>query len=87
MMAGLHGVGKTTTAGKLAHNLKKQARTRCLLLLMSIVRCYQTVADSGEQLGVKVFSMGDRQDGVAVCKAVMAAANTGGYDYVILTLW
>ncbi|HOP80017.1 MAG TPA: signal recognition particle protein, partial [Armatimonadota bacterium] len=85
MMAGLHGAGKTTTAGKLAHNLKKQGKNP-LLVAADVYRpaAIKQLQTLGEQLGVKVFSMGDRQDGVAVCKAAMAAANTGGHDYVIL---
>lgn len=85
MLAGLHGAGKTTTAGKLAHNLKKQGKNP-LLVAADVYRpaAIKQLQTLGEQLGVKVFAMGDKQDGVAVCKAAMSAANTGGHDYVIL---
>lgn len=85
MMAGLHGAGKTTTAGKLANNLKKQGKNP-LLVAADVYRpaAIKQLQTLGEQLGVKVFAMGDKQDGVAVCKAAMSAASTGGHDYVIL---
>ncbi len=85
MLAGLHGAGKTTTAGKLAYLLKKQGKNP-LLVAADVYRpaAIKQLQTLGEQLGVKVFSMGDRNDGVAVCKAAMSAAATSGHDYVIL---
>lgn len=85
MMAGLHGSGKTTTASKLAFNLKKQGRNPLLVAAdvhrPAAIKQLQTL---GDQIGVKVFTIGDRPDGAAVCKAAMAAAASGGHDYVIL---
>ena len=85
MLAGLHGSGKTTTAAKLAHSLKKQGNNP-LLVAADVYRpaAVKQLETLGAQLGVKVFAMGDKQDGVAVCKAAMAAADSGGHDYVIL---
>ncbi len=85
MMAGLHGAGKTTTAGKLAFMLKKQGRNP-LLVAADVYRpaAIKQLQTLGEQLGIKVFAMGDRNDGVAVARAAMSAAATGGHDYVIL---
>lgn len=85
MLSGLHGAGKTTTAGKLAFNLKKQGKNP-LLVAADVYRpaAIKQLHTLGEQIGVKVFSMGDKQDGVAVCKAAMSAASSGGHDYVIL---
>ncbi|MEN6372556.1 MAG: signal recognition particle protein [Armatimonadota bacterium] len=85
MLSGLHGAGKTTTAGKLAFNLKKQGKNP-LLVAADVYRpaAIKQLNTLGEQIGVKVFSMGDKQDGVAVCKAAMSAAANGGHDYVIL---
>lgn len=85
MLAGLHGSGKTTTAAKLAHNLKKQGRNP-LLVAADVYRpaAIKQLQTLGDQLGIKVFSMGDKQNGVAVSKAAIAAANSGGHDYVIL---
>lgn len=85
MMAGLHGSGKTTTASKLAFSLKKQGKNPLLVAAdvhrPAAIKQLQTL---GEQIGVKVFAIGDKQDGAAVCKAAMAAASAGGHDHVIL---
>lgn len=85
MVVGLHGAGKTTTAGKLAYSLKKQGRNP-LLVAADVYRpaAIKQLQTLGEQLGVKVFSMGDKHDGVAVSKAAMSAADSGGHDYVVL---
>ncbi len=85
MMAGLHGAGKTTTAAKLANMLKKQGKNP-LLVAADVYRpaAIKQLQTLGEQLDIKVFSMGDKQDGVAVARAGMSAAQTGGHDYVIL---
>jgi len=85
MLAGLHGSGKTTTAGKLAHSLKKQGKNP-LLVAADVCRpaAVKQLQTLGEQLGVKVFAMGGNQDGVGVCRAAMSAANSRGHDYVIL---
>jgi signal recognition particle subunit SRP54 len=65
--------------------LKKQGRNP-LLVAADVYRpaAIKQLQTLGEQLGVKVFSMGDLRDGVAVSKAAMSAANSGGHDYVIL---
>jgi signal recognition particle subunit SRP54 len=85
MMAGLHGAGKTTTAAKLANMLKKQGKNP-LLVAADVYRpaAIKQLQTLGDQLGIKVFSIGDKQDAVAVAKAAMVAANAGGHDHVIL---
>ncbi|MBI2842603.1 MAG: signal recognition particle protein [Armatimonadetes bacterium] len=85
MLAGLHGSGKTTTAAKLAFSLKKQGKNP-LLVAADVYRpaAIKQLQTLGEQLGVKVFAMGDKQDGVAVCRAALSSANSEGHDHVIL---
>jgi signal recognition particle subunit SRP54 len=85
MLAGLHGSGKTTTCGKLANMLKKQGKNP-LLVAADIYRpaAVKQLQTLGEQLGIRVFSLGDAPDAVAVAKAAMKAAETGGNDPVIL---
>lgn len=85
MLAGLHGSGKTTTCGKLAHLLKKQGKNP-LLVAADIYRpaAVKQLQTLGEQLSVKVFSLGDASDALAVAKGAMKAAETGGHDVVIL---
>jgi signal recognition particle subunit SRP54 len=85
MLVGLHGSGKTTTAGKLAYMLKKQGRSPMLVAAdvhrPAAVKQLETLA---EQVGVSFFSLPGSRDGAEVCKAALVAADRNGSDYVIL---
>jgi len=85
MLAGLHGSGKTTTAGKLALLLRKQGKNP-LMAAADIHRpaAVKQLETLGDQLGIKVFSLEHAQDAVAVAKAAIKAATSGGHDTVIL---
>lgn len=85
MLSGLHGSGKTTTAGKLGQLLKKQGKNP-LLVAADVYRpaAVKQLQTLGEQLGIKVFSLGEIKDAVAVAKGAIKAAETGGHDHVIL---
>ena len=84
MLCGLQGSGKTTTAGKLAATLKKQA-ARPLLCATDIYRpaAIEQLQQIGEQVGVDVFAMGENQP-VAIAKAAYAHAQSAGLDPVII---
>ena len=85
MVSGLHGSGKTTTVAKLANLLKKQGKNP-LLVAADVYRpaAITQLETLGKQIGVKVFSMGDRHDPVDVCKAAVKSAESEGLDCVIL---
>jgi signal recognition particle subunit SRP54 len=85
MLAGLQGSGKTTTAAKLANLMKKQGR-RPLLVAADVYRpaAIKQLQVLGGQLQVPVFSLGERQDPVAIAKAAVSSASSGGHDVVIL---
>lgn len=85
MVAGLQGSGKTTTAAKLANLLRKQGR-KPLLVAADIYRpaAIKQLQVLGEQLSIPVFSLGDKQDPVSICKAAVGSAQTNGQDVVIL---
>jgi signal recognition particle subunit SRP54 len=85
MMAGLQGSGKTTTAAKLANLFRKQGR-RPLLVAADVYRpaAIKQLQVLGEQLQIPVFSLGDKQDPVAIAKAAVSSASSGGHDVVIL---
>ena len=85
MVAGLHGAGKTTYVAKLADTLKKQGK-KPLLVAGDVYRpaAIKQLATLGEQVGVEVFDIGDKQDAVAVAKAAMKAARSTGNDYVLI---
>ncbi|MDH7602607.1 MAG: signal recognition particle protein [Armatimonadota bacterium] len=85
MVVGLHGSGKTTNIAKLANLLKKQGR-RPLLVAGDVYRpaAIKQLRTLGEQIGVDVFDIGDRQDAVAVAKAALSYAKSHGHDYVLI---
>ncbi|WP_027718711.1 signal recognition particle protein [Desulfovirgula thermocuniculi] len=85
MMVGLHGAGKTTTAAKLAGYLRKQGR-RPLLVAADVYRpaAVKQLQVLGDQLGIPVFSMGDRQDPVNIARAAVEHASGQGWDVVII---
>jgi signal recognition particle subunit SRP54 len=85
MLVGLQGSGKTTTAAKLANLLRKQGR-RPLLVAADIYRpaAIKQLQVLGEQLGIPVFTLGDKQDPVTIGKAAVGAAESGGQDVIIL---
>ena len=85
MVAGLHGAGKTTQVAKLANMFKKQGR-KPLLVAGDVYRpaAILQLRTLGEQVGVDVFDIGDKQDAVAVAKAALSHARSNGNDPVLI---
>src|SRR5207249_1907953 len=85
LLVGLHGAGKTTTAGKLAIRLVKGGR-RPLLVATDLRRpaAVAQLAAVGQQTGVPVFSRPGATDPVAVATAALAEAKRHGHDVVII---
>lgn len=85
MMCGLQGAGKTTTAAKLAGQLKSKGK-KPLLVACDIYRpaaIEQLTVNAGKQ-GVDVFSMGTKHSPVNIAKAGMEHALKNGNNVVIL---
>jgi len=85
LLVGLHGAGKTTTAGKLAHYLLKRGR-RPLLVATDLRRpaAATQLQVVGEAAGVPVFTSAAETDPAAVAKAAIAGAARSGCDVVIV---
>lgn len=85
MVAGLQGSGKTTTVAKLALMLKKQGK-QPLLVAGDVYRpaAIEQLKMLGEQVGVQVFDIGDKQDAVVVAKAAMHQALMDAKDPIII---
>ncbi|MDR3092040.1 MAG: signal recognition particle protein [Clostridiales bacterium] len=85
MLIGLQGAGKTTTAGKLAAQLKKQGKkpllAACDIYRPAAVKQLQVV---GKGYGIPVFEMGDKVSPVEIAKAAAAEAEKTGANVVIL---
>lgn len=85
MLVGLQGAGKTTTAGKLAHLLKRQNK-RPLLVAADIYRpaAIRQLQVLGEQLDIPVFSLGDKESPVTIAEKAIQHANSLALDMVII---
>ena len=85
MMTGLQGAGKTTHAAKLAAHFKKQGK-RPLLVACDVYRpaAIKQLEVVGGQIGVSVFTMGDKISPVEIAKAGVEHAKKNGYDMVFV---
>lgn len=85
MLAGLQGSGKTTTAAKLALQLKGKGRSP-LLVPADVYRpaAIEQLHVLGEQIGVPVFASTTEQKPVDIARQSLAEATRGNYDTVII---
>lgn len=85
MLVGLQGAGKTTTAGKLAHILKKQSK-RPLLVAADIYRpaAIKQLQVLGGQLDIPVFAMEECKDAVLIAQKAVEYALSHTRDTVII---
>ena len=85
LLAGLQGAGKTTTAAKIAGQLKKKGK-KPLLVACDVYRpaAIKQLEINGARQGVPVFSMGDKKDPVDIAKASLEYARENGNNIVIL---
>ncbi len=84
MMVGLQGSGKTTTAGKLARNFKKDGRK--VLLVPADTRrpaAVEQLRTLAKQVGVDAFAS-EAADPVAICREARAYAERSLFEVVIL---
>lgn len=84
LMIGVNGSGKTTTAGKLAAQLKKEGK-KVLLAAADTFRAaaIEQLKAWGERTGVRVIAQSQDSDPAAVVFDALMAAKAGGYDVVI----
>lgn len=85
MLVGLQGAGKTTTAGKLAHLLKKQGK-RPLLVAADIYRpaAIKQLQVLGKQLDIPVFAMEESKDAVLIAQKAIEYSLSYTRDTVII---
>lgn len=86
MMVGLQGAGKTTTTGKLANLLRKKYNRKPLLVAADIYRpaAIKQLETLGKQLGMPVFSLGDKVSPVEIAKQAINKAKEDHHDYVLI---
>ena len=85
MMVGLQGAGKTTTTAKLAGKFKLKGK-KPLLAACDVYRpaAIKQLQINGEEQGVEVFSMGDKNRPADIAKAAVQHAAKNGNNIVIL---
>jgi len=85
LLVGLHGTGKTTTAGKLAYRLRKRGR-RPLLVATDLKRpaAVTQLQVVGQQVDVPVYAQEGATDPIAVARGAIAEAHRRGLDTVLI---
>jgi signal recognition particle subunit SRP54 len=85
MLAGLQGSGKTTTAAKLARQLKEKGRSP-FLVPADVYRpaAIEQLHVLGEQVGVPVYASTTEQKPVDIARRAVAEAVASQYDTVII---
>jgi fused signal recognition particle receptor len=85
LLLGVNGVGKTTTAAKLAHRVVSLNRGRPLLAAADTFRAaaIDQLKIHGERLGVRVIAHKPGGDPAAVVYDAVEAAQAGGGDLII----
>jgi fused signal recognition particle receptor len=85
LLLGINGVGKTTTAAKLAHFYRDNYQRRTILAAADTFRAAATeqLKTHGERLGLRVIAHQHGGDPAAVIYDAIEAAKAGGGDLVI----
>ncbi len=85
MMAGLQGSGKTTTAAKIARQLKEKGR-KPFLVPADVYRpaAIEQLQVLGKQIDVPVFDSNSEQNPVDIVRLAVAQAELDGYDTVLI---
>ena len=85
MLIGLQGSGKTTTAGKLALQLRKKGR-KPLLVPSDVYRpaAIDQLLKIGQQINIATFAPKDIRDPIVICKEARIHAMKNGFDTMII---
>ncbi len=86
LMAGLQGVGKTTTAAKLANLLKSSDKKKVLLASADVYRpaAIEQLQSLASQMGVDFFSSNQSQSPAHIAELAMNHAKTNFFDVLII---
>lgn len=86
MLVGLQGSGKTTTAAKIALQLKTRERKKVLMAGLDVQRpaAQEQLAQLGRQVGVTTLPIVAGEGPVAITRRALQMGRTEGYDVVLL---
>ena len=85
LVAGVNGVGKTTTIGKLAHNFIEEGKT----VIVAAADTFRAAASEqleiwGQRAGVRVIKHGEGSDPAAVVFDTISAAKAHNTDVILI---
>lgn len=86
LLAGLQGVGKTTTAAKISNFLKNREKKKVLMVSVDIYRpaAIEQLATLGSQIGIDVYPSTTDQDPMTLAKNALQKAESAAYDALIV---
>ncbi|MSR00051.1 MAG: signal recognition particle protein [Gammaproteobacteria bacterium] len=86
LLAGLQGVGKTTTAGKLAHWLIETQNKKVLLVSTDVRRpaAILQLQRLAEQVGAGFHNSQSSDDPVVIAQSALQVARNGVFDFLII---
>ena len=86
LLAGLQGVGKTTTAAKISNFLKNREKKKVLMVSVDIYRpaAIEQLAALGSQIGIDVYPSTADQDPMTLAKNALQKAESAAYDVLIV---
>lgn len=86
LFVGLQGAGKTTSAAKLAHYIRKSKNKKPLMIAADIYRpaAIKQLQTLGGQLNIPVFSLGDQVSPVDIVRRGIEKANQDHHDLVLI---
>lgn len=86
LLAGLQGVGKTTTLAKLARRLREKDRKRVAVVSADVHRpaAREQLATLAQQVGVEYLAGDVTTDAVSIARSALEEARRGGFDVLLV---
>ena len=86
LLAGLQGVGKTTTAAKISNFLKSREKKKVLMVSVDVYRpaAMEQLATLGSQIEIDVYPSTADQDPITLAKNALQKAESAAYDVLIV---
>lgn len=86
LLAGLQGVGKTTTAAKISNFLKGREKKKVLMVSVDVYRpaAMEQLATLGSQIEIDVYPSTADQDPITLARNALQKAESAAYDVLIV---
>ena len=86
LLAGLQGVGKTTTAAKISNFLKSREKKKVLMVSVDVYRpaAMEQLATLGSQIEIDVYPSTADQDPITLARNALQKAESAAYDVLIV---